>query len=237
MSSPAAPPAAPPPAAPPGIRLPSRRGLPPGTRLQYLDVTWAEYRALRDDPAADGLKLTYDGPTGLLEVEMPHGPRHESISRLLYTLILTFRQHGGPAFWPTGAVTLSRDDVARGLDCDESFYFGSLDGAPDLDADTLDLSGGLRPPDVAAEIDVTSPGVAKLPLYAALGVPEVWVWDEPTHTLTCRRLTGDGGYEETDRSGALPGFPLAVAADLICDRGGRDAGELQAAFADRLRAS
>ena len=83
---------------------------------------------------------------------------------------------------------------------------------------------------------MTSPGVAKLPIYAALGVPEVWVWDAADDSLTARRLTDAGEYETVTASVELPDFPLTAAADLVRDRGGRDAGALQAAFAQRLGA-
>ena len=198
------------------------------------DVNWATYRRLRASPGNAGYRFTFDGPTGRLEVEMSQGPLHESVSRLLLIFVTAFRQHGGPRFWPTGAVTLNRQDLVRGLDCDESFYLRTLAGAPDLTTNTLDLSGGLRAPDLAVEVDVTSRGVDKLPIYAALGVPEVWVWDAADDSLTARRLTDAGEYEIVPDSVELPGFPLTVAAELIRDPAGRDAGDLQAAFTERL---
>ena len=232
LAPPPAPTEAPAPVQP--IRLPDRRGLPAGTRLLYLDVTWAEYVALRRSPAADRLKITFDGPTGRLEVEMPQGPRHESVSRMLSYFVMAFRRAGGPPFRSAGAVTLRRADLARGAEPDESFYVKNIDAAPDLDGNALDLTDGSPPPDVCVEVDVTSPGVSKLPIYAALGVPEVWVWDEAAGTLTVRRLAGDA-YEEAAGSGELPGFPVAEAAALLADRGGRDDGALQEAFEAVLR--
>ena len=215
-------------------RAPAARGRFVRDRFVLHDVDWATYRRLRASPENDGYRFTFDGPTGRLEVEVSQGPLHESVCSLLAYFVMAFRQHGGPRFWPTGAVTLNREDLDRGLDCDESFYLRTRDGAPDLDANRLDLSGGLRPPDLAVEVDVTSPGVSKLPIYAALGVPEVWVWDDADATLTARRLTDAGEYEIVAQSVELPGFPLAAAAELIRDPGERDAGDLQAAFAGRL---
>ena len=84
------------------------------------------------------------------------------------------------------------------------------------------------------EVDVSSPGVAKLPLYARLGVPEVWVWDHETDDLTARRLGDAGTYAIVTESVELPGFPLATAAELIRGWDGRDDGALEEAFAARL---
>ena len=200
-------------------------------------ANWSVYRALRDDPRNDRLKFTYDGPTGRLEIEMATGARHEHVSRLLAYFVVAFGQAGGPRFRSTGAVTLDREDLDRGLQCDESFYISHFADAPSSETDLIDLSGDRPPPDLAVEVDVTSPGLSKLPIYAALGVPEVWVWDAADGSLTARRLNDAGDYEVVTDSVELPGFPLTVAAELIRDRGGRGDGESQAAFAERLRSA
>ncbi|MEM9701275.1 MAG: Uma2 family endonuclease, partial [Planctomycetota bacterium] len=135
-------------------RLRSLRRRPPaavGGRFMLYDIDWPTYRRLREAPEHDGYRFTYDGPTGRLEVEVSQGPLHESISRTLYALILEFRRHGGPRFRATGTVTLSRADLDRGLECDESFYIASLDRAPDLSVNNLDLTNG-PPPDLAVEV-------------------------------------------------------------------------------------
>ena len=221
------------PAAAPGVR--DTWAKPFTGRVVLGGADWSVYRALRDDPRNERLKFTYDGPTGRLEVEMPTGARHERVSRLLAYFIVAFERAGGPRSASTGAVTLDREDLDRGLECDESFYISHFADAPSPETDLIDLSGGQPPPDLAVEVDVTSPGVSKLPIYAALGVPEVWVWDAADDSLTARRLTDAGDDKIVKDSVELPGFPLTVAADLIRDRGGRGDGESQAAFAERLR--
>ena len=39
------------------------------------------------------------------------------------------------------------------------------------------------PPDLAIEIDMTSPSIPRLPIYCALGIPEVWRFDGETMVL------------------------------------------------------
>ncbi len=221
------------PLAPPRERPPAA---PVGGRFVLHAVDWPTYRRLREAPEHAGYRFTFDGPTGRLEVEVSLGPLHELVSRLLYALVLEFRRHGGPRFLPTGAVTLNRTDLIRGAEADDSFYIAHLDRAPDLTVNTLDLSGGAPPPDLVVEVDVTNPGVDKLPIFAALGVPEVWVWNDAAETLLASRLTAAGAYQIVAESGALPGFPLTVAGELIRNRAGQDAGDLQAAFAAHLNA-
>ena len=205
----------------------------PYGRLVLGGVTWAVYCALRDAPENDRLKMTYDGPAGLLEFEMSEGPLHATTSRMLLQFVLAYLRNAGVRYVPTGSTTLRSEAVDRGAEADESLYVRSLPDAPDLTANDLDLDAG-APPDVVIEIDVTSPGLSKLPAYAALGVPEVWVWKADGMTLTARRLDGEGGYAVVTESGELPGFPLSFAAELLRDRGGRDASQLEAAFAERL---
>ena len=57
------------------------------------------------------------------------------------------------------------------------------------------------PPELVIEVDITSPSLNKLPIYASFGVPEVWRYDgESMHILG---LEGDG-YVERAASLTLP---------------------------------
>lgn len=194
-------------------------------------VTWEEYRSLRDKPENAHVKLTYDGPAGgLLEIEMPLGLEHESLSELLYELIVAYAKHRGISYRGAGSVTQSRRDLRRGLEGEKSFYFQS---EPRVRGKRrLDLTGGDPPPDLSVEVDVSSPGVAKLPIYAALGVPEVWVWRDDA--LTCHALTDGGEYEPAADSRALPGFPLPLAAELAARWAEDPTDALTAEFARRI---
>ena len=193
-------------------------------------VTWAEYRGLREKAENAHVKLTYDGPAGgLLEIEMPLGMEHESLAELLAGFVSAFARRRGLAYRAVGSMTQSREDLSRGLESDKCYY---LKNAPRMRGKRrLDLSAGDPPPDLAVEVDVTSPGVSKLPIYAALGVPEVWVWADDA--IAVRRLTDDG-YEIVADSGELPGFPIAAAADLAARWADEDADALLEQFENRL---
>ena len=229
--TPSAVPPAPPSAPAPADAIPPA---PVGERAVFGGVTWERYVELGEDPAYDGCKLTFDAATGLLEIEMAQGPLHETVSRMLFLLVAAFRREHGIRVRSTGAVTLQRRDVG-GLDPDESLYVTHVDEVPPLEPGVLDLNGGRRVPDLAMEVDISSPGVAKLPLYARLGVPEVWVWDHDADDPTARRLNDDGAYAVVAESGELPGFPLAAAAAAVREWDGADDGALEEAFLERLR--
>ena len=59
---------------------------------------------------------------------------------------------------------------------------------------------------------MTNPSVPKLPIYAALGVPEVWTWADGA--IVVRRLNAAGEYDVVETSRELPGFPLRLAERL-----------------------
>ena len=190
--------------------------LGPGERRTLAGATWADYVRLSADSGRTKIKYTFDGPAGLLEIEMPQGHPHESISRLLFWLIVSYAERRDTELAPSGSVTVRREDVTRGAEPDESFYVTHLADFPPPGTNLLDLEGGQRPPDLVIEVDVTSPGVSKLPIYAALGIPEVWVWAD--EEIVCRRLTGAGAYAVRHDSDELPGFPFELAADLVSRR-------------------
>ncbi|MCS6805935.1 MAG: Uma2 family endonuclease, partial [Blastocatellia bacterium] len=82
------------------------------------------------------------------------------------------------------------------------------------------------PPDIAVEIDVHHDSTFKLPIYAALGVPEVWRYDGKEVTIYL--LRGEG-YEVSAQSQALPLLTSRVLTEFLTRL--RDEGELQALLA------
>ena len=203
-------------------------------RLVLWDVTFAEYVALRDKPANAHHRMTFDGPAGgRLEIEMPQGLLHESVSRLLALLIAAFCEERGLPMRATGSVTQRSERVDRGCESDECFYLASADRI--AGKDRLDLDAGDPPPDLVVEVDVTSPGAAKLPIYHALGVPEAWVWADG-EIAVYRRGADEMEPADGDASGELPGFPVAEAAAFLARHAEPDQTALLADWRERLRA-
>ncbi|MGI9034274.1 MAG: Uma2 family endonuclease [Acidimicrobiales bacterium] len=90
--------------------------------------------------------------------------------------------------------------------------------------DDFYASGHPTPADILLAMEVSDTSLAfdtrvKVPLYAAAGVPEVWIVDLPAAALRVYRELGPGGYSEslTLRSGdsvtlsGLPSVTVAVA--------------------------
>jgi len=186
---------------------------PPDTTVHLDDVSWETYRELRESPANNGVRMTYD--QGALVLMSP-SKRHERVSELLGQFIVEWLVARGIEFQSCGAVTFQRDDLAKGTEPDKCFYVQHE--AAVRARDELNLAAD-PPPDLAIEVDVTALSDRKLTIYAAVGVPEVWRWKEETVQLMQLQ---DGRYLEVDESTVLPGFPLGEAVRLIQSRHERD---------------
>ncbi len=67
-------------------------------------------------------------------------------------------------------------------------------------------------PDLALEIEYTRPVADRLRVFAALGVPELWVYNGARLRILLLTPTG---YEEGLASRSLPSMPLDLVAELL----------------------
>lgn len=170
------------------------------------NVGWKTYRALRDEAENRHVRMTYD--QGNLEMMSP-SKQHERLAYLLGRLIDVWTEERGLAVQSCRTTTFRRDDQRRALEPDNCYYIRHETQV--RHREQLDLSVD-PPPDLAVEIDVASPSMNRMLIYAALGVPEVWRWRQ--ERIDVYALQGDR-YELQSASGALPGFPIDEAAAAL----------------------
>lgn len=159
-------------------------------------VSWADYQRvmeIRGDHAAP--RITY--LDGQLEIMSP-SKDHESRKSLIGRLVEVFCLEMGIDFSTYGSWTLEDKDVRAGAEPDECYVFG-----PAREASR---------PDLAIEVVWTSGGIAKLDVYRALGVREVWFWRRRVIRPFVLR---DGAYVEVAASEALPGIDLAQLTSFL----------------------
>ncbi len=151
--------------------------------VTHPDRSWAQFKLIQAGfSEARGVKLAFY--QGTIEILMP-GQDHEIFSRIIGYLITTCLIDQGIEFVSTGAMDQEKTEIAF-AQADESFCLG-----------------GRKPiPDLAIEIVFTSGTPHKLEKYAALGVQEVWFWQDGA--LAIYHL-GSVGYDRTDSS-QLPGL-------------------------------
>ena len=177
----------------------------------YDDVPWSVYlevEALRGENPHP--KLTYDH--GTLELEMASS-LHELLKSIAGEFLTNYMQEFEIDYVPSGEVTIAKEVVAGSLRPDQSYFIQNyarvVGRRVDFDSEPV--------PDLAIEIDLSSPRIQKASVYARLGVPEVWRWRRGSLVVTERQPDAAGryAYVERDRSVALPDFPLdRLAAEL-----------------------
>lgn len=181
-------------------------------------VTWDLYCQLRDEPANDRVRMDYlDGTLTLMSPAI----RHERRSEVLGLLVRGVTNGLGLEVTSLRSTTLRREDDhpsgGVGKEPDNAFYFGENERRMRKKVD-LDLDVD-PPPDLAIEVDSTNDSRPSLPIYARLGIPEVWRYDVSAHNLWFGRLVG--GHSETiERSVNLPRLTPALvlhALDVLDD--------------------
>ena len=180
---------------------------PAEQRLLLHNIRWLTYEMLLADLHDRPIRLTYD--RGDLELMAPSF-RHEVYAGLLGRFIATLAEELEVPFKSGRTTTFRRQDMERGLEPDDCFYFRNVPLI--LGKAEIDLSRD-PPPDLGLEIDITRSSLNRMGIYAALRVPEVWRFDgEAIHV---HQLRPDGTYEEVAASQTFPTVPLADLADFL----------------------
>lgn len=173
-------------------------------RVVLSDISWATYEALLADANHRGSRFAYD--KGILEIMSPSS-EHEWLSTLIGRMIETYTLELGIPIRSGGSTTLKSELKQLGLEPDECYYIANEPVVRGLDEIDSSIN---PPPDLAIEIDITSSSLDQLGIYAALGVPEVWICDG-IH-LKIYRLQPDNAYAMQDRS---PTFPLLEPETVV----------------------
>lgn len=144
--------------------------------------TWEKFKLIQQGfEETPGAKLSYY--QGTIEILMP-GEDHEFFAHVIGYLLTTFFLRKKLSFKPTGAKTQEQEGQVS-AQADQSYCIDGSKPIPDLSIEVVFSSGG-----------------NKLARYRALGVPEVWFWEDGVLTLYHLR---DNDYEPIERS-ELPGL-------------------------------
>ena len=162
------------------------------------DVPWDVYVAMRDDESHRHVRMDYF--RGTLELMSPKY-RHEKYNRRIGNVVWDLLVELGIPSLCAGSTTFRREAGEAGKEADTCFYIANEPLV--RDKDDIDLAID-PPPDLAIEVDNFNNSEGKLPIYAALRVPEVWRYDTRTGVLWFGRLQADGTYRSIVRSEALP---------------------------------
>lgn len=191
-------------------------GVAPEMYARFLEIFQENY-----------LPHSYDGWT--LEMMTPRRD-HEWLKRLIGRMLEAMALALKISIQSASSTTLHSPRFERGLQPDESYYVRY--GRPIPGAETY-TPGEDPPPDLAIEVEVTHPLVKRLPLYADVGVREIWQWRKERMEFLC--LDVERRYQPIDRSVAFPFLAAADFTRFLEHRQSADENELVQSFVDWAR--
>lgn len=168
------------------------------------DISWNEYELfLKDFEERAGWRLAYD--RGRLEI-MPPTPEHEEYSFSFHDFVRAFCEEFDINLEGRRSTTFRRKFLDKGVEPDECYYIQSAEKIAGKQLPAKDFPV----PDIAVEIDVTTESLDKFPIYAALQVPEVWIYNGKT--VAFYELEAEN-YHQISHSRALP----LLSADKLAE--------------------
>jgi Uma2 family endonuclease len=177
-------------------------------RVVLYNISWEQYEKFLEDLGdRSSARMAYDN--GTLEIMTPL-PEHEYFKETIGDAVKDAVEELEIDYESYGSTTWRKQVALAGAEPDNCFYFqneAEIRGRLDLD-----VSKGDPPPDLVLEIDMTSKSLDRFPIYARLGVPEIWCYD--ARALKIYHLEGDQ-YVKAQVSLALPQLPVQELPQLI----------------------
>jgi Uma2 family endonuclease len=207
--------------------VPPPLALTDGDHLVLDDISWDFYEAMLREVGDRPIRIAYD--RGSLEITLPT-LEHEHPKKIIGGMIGMVSLERGIPIASLGSTTFRIKSKRVGLDPDECYYIQherEIRGKK-----RIDLKRD-PPPDLAVEVDITSRSIEREPIYAALGVPELWRFDGVR--LRCLRLDSEGQYHATAKSLAFPFLRISDLDPFLKMIGTTDDTSVMRAFRDWVR--
>lgn len=172
--------------------------VPVGQRLLIRNLDWQQFEHILEELGeARSSRIAYSH--GTLEIRMP-SPEHEVDKELIGDLVKTLLDELEIDCECFGSTTFKQEAMASGIEPDQCFYIqnqAQMRGKRRIDL-TVD-----PPPDLAIEVDVTSK--TQIDAYAALGVPELWLYEKEQLNIYILQA---GQYEAVRTSPTFSKVPI-----------------------------
>ncbi len=173
------------------------------------NVSWETYeRLLEEQGEQGGTRFTYD--EGTLQI-MIISYEHDRQNRLLAALVEAILLEMDIDFENAGSNTFKRRDIKRGFEPDSCFYIRHPEAIRGKTRISLATD---PPPDLIIEVDVTHDSLDRLPIFAAVGVSEVWCYANKSVKIFCLH---QGEYAESLESGLLPSVTSALLTEFVAE--------------------
>lgn len=176
-------------------------------RVVLQDVKWDQYeQLLKELGAKRQTRLTFC--RGKLEMMHPI-EAHERCSKLIESLLIVLGEEKQFPLTTIAPIVLKHPEYGYATETDTGYYL--QENAPQKRKAAVVLPTD-PPPDILVEVSLTKSTIEKLPLYATLGIPEVWRYlttagdDVLKGNLRIYHLE-NGDYVEHSHSLCLPYLP------------------------------
>lgn len=201
--------------------------MPADSVLTQHGVSWDDYEELLESVGeASGLRISYDdGTLQIMTVSFKHEKFVRTIERMVDLVSLRLRIK--VLFY--GSATMKKHRNKKGAEPDACFYVEKADLVGTKDDFDLNTD---PPPDVVVEIDLHHDSLSKFPIYAALGVPEIWRYEG--QGLTIHQLR-EGKYVASEASLSLPLFTGVVLTEFLARIPKQDQYDILLAFEEWLK--
>jgi Uma2 family endonuclease len=201
--------------------------LPPASTLILHNVSWEQYEALLEAVGeATGLRISYDEET--LRI-MTISTKHEKYADLIQDLVRLASLRLRIKVLSFGSATMKKERRLKGAEPDACFYVQNADLIGHKEE--IDFSTD-PPPDIVVEVDIYHDSLSKFPIYAALGVSELWRYDG--QALVMYHLHEDQ-YVTAEASQALPLLTSHTLSEFLTRSQQEDQYETLLAFENWLQ--
>ena len=181
--------------------------VPVGKHILLRDISWKEFEAILEE-LGDRRSSRFAYCDGMLEIITPL-LEHEYFKQAISIAIEDMAETLELDYENYGSTTWRQQAKQAGIEADNCFYFqheAIVRGRVDINL------AQDPPPDLALEIDGTSKSLERFPIYARLGIPELWCYD--AGTLTVYHLQ-NGQYVEAEQSTIFPQLDIRSLPQLI----------------------
>jgi Uma2 family endonuclease len=179
-------------------------------RIVLHNISWQTFEQLLTE-SGDKRNNRFYYLNGTLEIMSPLA-LHERSNRFIDDLIRVLSDELDIELCKCGSLLMRIRDRKLGAEPDSCYY---IKNEPLIREKTEIIMGQDPPPDLVLEVDITNPSDRRLPIYAMLGIAEVWIYDG--YNIKFLALE-NGEYLSIEQSLSFPVLPTAIVVEFMQKR-------------------
>jgi Uma2 family endonuclease len=176
-------------------------------RILLHHVSWETFECLLAD-IGDRRKTLFHYINNTLEIMSPLS-LHEGSSHFFDKLLTIYVDELNIDMRCLGSLLMKIPELKIGGEPDSCYY---IKNEPVIRDKEDVIVGQDPPPDLVLEVDITNPSDRRLPIYALLGIPEIWLYDG--YDLKFFALES-GKYLPITKSLSFPHLPAAIIVEYV----------------------